>query len=374
MAREKRQQLEFLRRQPDLFFSAHDAVARNIDFEIAHPQIRRLIVALHAVAQRRAQPRHQFTDAERLIDEIVGAEIERLDLLGFAVARGQHDDRHVRPFARTPDHFLAVAVGETKVEHDDIGRVGGDAPHSFRRCARGDELVAIGLECGLEKAEDRRLVVDHEHACLAAHDVSFAGASSQGNVMVMRVPRPLATGLSADIVPPCASMMPLAMASPSPVPCPPSALIGAGARKNFSNTCCRRPGAIPGPSSVTRITTCASETSASTTTRVSFGVWAMALPITLPSVCSTSVASAFTSGRSAEMFNVIDWLAPRRRTVPATRWMISRRSTQSRRNSSAPASMRVMARRLRTMLSRSSASCLISERRPVRAVRSSLSP
>ena len=82
------------------------------------------------MAQRRAHARHQLADAERLVDEIVGAEIERLDLLGFAVARRQHDDRHVRPFAHAPDHVLAVAVRQPEIEHDDVGRVRGDALQS----------------------------------------------------------------------------------------------------------------------------------------------------------------------------------------------------------------------------------------------------
>ena len=51
--------------------------------------------------------------------------------------------------------------------------------------------------------------------------------------------------------------------------------------------------------------------------------------------------------------------APRRRAALATRSTTSRRSIQSRRTSSAPASMRVMASRLRTISSSPSASSLI---------------
>ena len=78
--------------------------------------------------KRRAHPRQQFADVERLVDVVVGAEIERLDLFGLALARRQHDDRHVGPFARAPDHVLAVAVRQAEIEQHDVGRF-------RRRCA-----------------------------------------------------------------------------------------------------------------------------------------------------------------------------------------------------------------------------------------------
>ena len=143
--------------------------------------------------KRRAHARHQLADVERLVDVIVGAEIERLDLLGLALARRQHDDRQVGPFARAADHVLAVAVGQAEIEQHDIGRFGGDALDAFGDRAGARHLVVVGFERRLEKAQDRRLVVDHQHAGFGAH----AGAPSRGNVIVMRVPRPFATGLSA---------------------------------------------------------------------------------------------------------------------------------------------------------------------------------
>jgi len=43
---------------------------------------------LIGVAQGGAQPRHQFGDAERLAQVVVGAAVERLDLGALVVARG----------------------------------------------------------------------------------------------------------------------------------------------------------------------------------------------------------------------------------------------------------------------------------------------
>jgi hypothetical protein len=62
-------------------------------------------VALHAMAQGRAHTRHQFADTEWFVDEIVGAEVQRLDLLRLAFACGQHHDRHIRPGPHRADHI-----------------------------------------------------------------------------------------------------------------------------------------------------------------------------------------------------------------------------------------------------------------------------
>ena len=190
-------------------------------------------MALHAVAHRGAQPRHQLADTERLVDEIVRADIERLDFLAFAVARGQHDDRHIGPLSDGADDVLAVTIRKPEIEHDDVGNFRGDALGSVVDRPRRRDLVIIGGERGPEEAQDRRLVVHNQDASLDSHVDSI-----RGNVSTIRVPRPFAAGLSAAIEPSCASMMPLAIARPSPVPWPPSAVgdPGRAARTNFSNT------------------------------------------------------------------------------------------------------------------------------------------
>src|SRR6266536_791327 len=60
---------------------------RTRDLELADPEHGDLGVTLHAMAHRGAHSRHQLADAERLVDEIIRAEVERLDLLAFAIAR-----------------------------------------------------------------------------------------------------------------------------------------------------------------------------------------------------------------------------------------------------------------------------------------------
>ena len=142
----------------------------------------------------------------------------------FSASRSRADSTMIgtsRPLPHLADHVLAVAVGQAEVEHHDVGRLRGDALHAPRRAVPAlVHLVVVGFQRRLEEALDGRLVVDDEDTrrCRV-----MAPPPRAGNAASTRVPRPSATGLSASIVPPCASTMPLAMASPRPVPSPPSA-------------------------------------------------------------------------------------------------------------------------------------------------------
>ena len=72
-------------------------------------------------AQRGAHARQQLVHAERLRDVVVGARVERGDLVALGVARRQHDDRHLGPAAQAVDHLDPVDPGQPEVEHDDVG-------------------------------------------------------------------------------------------------------------------------------------------------------------------------------------------------------------------------------------------------------------
>src|SRR5262245_34723586 len=171
------------------------------------------------MAQRGAHARQQLADIERLVDVVVGPEIERVDLFRLALARRQNDDRHVRPFARALDDVLPISIWQSEIEEDNIRRLGRNAFDAVGDRTRACHLVVVGFQRRLEKAQDRRLVIDDQYAEPGAH----AGLPCRGNVMMKRTPLPPSAGLSAAMLPPWASMMPLAMARPSPVPCTPSA-------------------------------------------------------------------------------------------------------------------------------------------------------
>jgi hypothetical protein len=173
-------------------------MANGVYFDIANAKHRRLHVALHAMPECGAHPRHEFTDVEGLVDVIVRTEIQRLDFLRLALARGQHDDRHIGPLAHTTDHVLAIAIGKPEIEQNDIGRLGCDALDRIGDRGRARHLVAVGLERRLEETQDRHLVVDDQHARFRSH----AGMSSRGNSITNLVPGCPSTGLSTAIDPP----------------------------------------------------------------------------------------------------------------------------------------------------------------------------
>ena len=67
------------------------------------------------------QPREQLLDVERLGDVVVGAGVERRDLLPGVEPAGEHEDRDRRPAAQRADDVDAVEVGQPEVQHDDVG-------------------------------------------------------------------------------------------------------------------------------------------------------------------------------------------------------------------------------------------------------------
>ena len=54
------------------------------------------VVVAAPAPQRRAHPRHELAQAERLRHVVVGADLEPDDRVDLGVARGDHDDRHLR--------------------------------------------------------------------------------------------------------------------------------------------------------------------------------------------------------------------------------------------------------------------------------------
>ena len=56
-----------------------------------------------------------------LAEVVVGAGVERRDLVALLAARREHDDRHRGPLAQPPHHLEAVHVGQAEVEDHDVG-------------------------------------------------------------------------------------------------------------------------------------------------------------------------------------------------------------------------------------------------------------
>ena len=85
-----------------------------------HDRADRLIDVAPA-PEYRAHPGDQFPGRERLGHVVVGAELEADDLVNLTVLRGQHDDRHVRPFPQAPADLAARQAGQHEVEQHQVG-------------------------------------------------------------------------------------------------------------------------------------------------------------------------------------------------------------------------------------------------------------
>ena len=89
---------------------------------------RPVVIRPSRVADRAGRPAEgdaeagvELVDAERLGDVVVGAALERLDLLALLVAAGQDHDRRRGVAPDPPDDVEAVDVGQAEVEQHEVG-------------------------------------------------------------------------------------------------------------------------------------------------------------------------------------------------------------------------------------------------------------
>src|SRR6185503_21129699 len=95
VAREKEKKFKLFRRQLDLLAGSADPMSDIVDFQVAQLENGRFSFSLHPMTKCGPHARQQFTDAERFVDEIIGAKIERLNLLDLPIACRKNDDRYV---------------------------------------------------------------------------------------------------------------------------------------------------------------------------------------------------------------------------------------------------------------------------------------
>src|SRR4051794_7134062 len=91
--------LELGRRQAHPSLAALDAPPLEVDEEVAmtdDPAAHGIRQVAIRPAKQGLDPAHQLTQAERLRQVVVGAELEADDLVDLVVASGQHEDGHLR--------------------------------------------------------------------------------------------------------------------------------------------------------------------------------------------------------------------------------------------------------------------------------------
>ena len=142
--------------------------------------------ALGGAAHGGAHPGEEFGDAEGFGDVVVGAGVERVDLVRGVDARGQHDDGHGRLLAQGGDDRGAVDVGQSEVEDHQVGpvRAGGRGWRRGRcrrwpRCSRGRRGGSAGSAgCGRRRRRRARGSPRRLHAA-AAGGRAVGGASGR---------------------------------------------------------------------------------------------------------------------------------------------------------------------------------------------------
>ncbi len=123
---------------------------------------RRLLVRREETPERSPEPREELVHPERLGDVVVGAGVQRGDLVGLGVAHRQDDDRDAAPAPNAFDHFDAADAGEAEIDDHDVGTAAG---HKVERVFAGLGEVDVepaGPEVDANRAADLSFVVDDE--------------------------------------------------------------------------------------------------------------------------------------------------------------------------------------------------------------------
>ena len=167
---------------------------------------------------RPAGERQQLVDLERLLEEILDAELERLAHDLRRAVRGHQDD--LRPFGRRLLRQLANQLqsgdaGHQVVDDEQVERALGQVPLRLADAGRLDDLVSLVSQCAAQPLQDLFLVVGEQDRTAAGCHACAPGDCC-GRSMRISVPSP--RRLETASVPPSPSMMFFAIGSPRPVP------------------------------------------------------------------------------------------------------------------------------------------------------------
>ena len=159
------QQTEFRGRQLYRAVIGQHTVGLGVEFDGADLDDV-LVTYLTATPYHRPYPRQQFAGREGLGDEIVGAGIQPLDLVVFAAACGQHDDRDGAGFGvafQAPREIDAADAGQHPVEQDEVRNHSAHGVVRFLDIAGLEEVVAVARQGKAQHLANGRFVFDDEN-------------------------------------------------------------------------------------------------------------------------------------------------------------------------------------------------------------------
>ena len=129
------QQVELGAGEADRLSGAGNAVAVEIDLQIAGAYESRLVDAAPHAAQHCSHAGHKLTRREGLGDIVVRAQLQADEAVGLFDAGGEHNDRHVRPAPQRAADVQAIHSRQVQVEHNQIRPL--VTRHSQRCCPVG---------------------------------------------------------------------------------------------------------------------------------------------------------------------------------------------------------------------------------------------
>ena len=123
-----------------------------------------------------SQPSDQDRVGEWLGQVVIGPAVERADLVGCAVARGQHQDR--RPDSSLSELLAdleSADLGQHQVEHDGVVWLLSSHPQAIGAVERDIDREAVRLEAIAQAGRQPLFVLDHQHS----HRVILAQVAEQ---------------------------------------------------------------------------------------------------------------------------------------------------------------------------------------------------
>src|SRR5262245_4531993 len=146
-----------------LIGAAPDLFGRRVEPQVTGRQHRRSLGC--AATQQRAQSSDQHRERERLDQVVVRAGIQRLDLVPFAVLRGQHENRGPDPLgAQGLTDLVAVEARQHDVQNDHVVRILPSQPEPIDPVAGYIDGEALGCQAPPQAGGQSRLVLDDEHS------------------------------------------------------------------------------------------------------------------------------------------------------------------------------------------------------------------
>ena len=168
VAQEVLQEIELLQRHghriavdgDDMALDVHDHAATAQDVLL---QLLLLELRLAAAAQHRADAGDELAGAVRLGHVVVRADLQAHDLVDFAVAGGDHDDRHIRAQPDVLAHLGAAHARQHQVQQDDVDVIGLELRQRGRAVARDADLEPLLLQQERQGFGQGRFVFDDEN-------------------------------------------------------------------------------------------------------------------------------------------------------------------------------------------------------------------